>query len=131
MSVAVMKTKTETALVDGFGEIADTLPGGGSVKSARAAALARFAGNGLPHRRIEEWKYTDLKGLMKEALPVVVDGESKTTIADVIVAMGALGLTTHVSAVRRAGARPLLLAALLFAWLVIGGLAVNGLVGGW
>ena len=45
--------------------------------------------------------------------------------------MGALGLTTHVSAVRRAGARPLLLAALLFAWLVIGGLAVNGLVGGW
>ena len=46
-------------------------------------------------------------------------------------AMGALGLTTHVSAVRRAGARPLLLAALLFAWLVIGGLAVNGLVGGW
>ena len=46
-------------------------------------------------------------------------------------AMGALGLTTHVSAVRRAGARPLLLAALLFGWLVIGGLAVNGLVGGW
>lgn len=46
---------------------------------------------------------------------------------DVILAMamGALGLTTHVSAVRQAGARPLLLASMLFAWLVGGGALVN------
>ncbi len=36
-------------------------------------------------------------------------------------AMGALGLTTHVSAIRRAGVKPLALAALLFAWLNVGG----------
>ncbi|KPU95904.1 hypothetical protein APR50_03720 [Variovorax paradoxus] len=40
-------------------------------------------------------------------------------------AMAGLGLTTHVSAIRKAGARPLALAALLFAWLVVGGLAIN------
>ncbi|WP_043811280.1 putative sulfate exporter family transporter, partial [Rubrivivax gelatinosus] len=40
-------------------------------------------------------------------------------------AMAALGLTTHVSALRRAGARPLALAALLLVWLAVGGLAIN------
>lgn len=40
-------------------------------------------------------------------------------------AMAALGLTTHVSALRQAGARPMLLAALLAAWLVGGGLLIN------
>ncbi len=40
-------------------------------------------------------------------------------------AMAGLGLTTHVSAIRKAGFRPLALAALLFAWLVGGGLAIN------
>ncbi|HBN8537442.1 YeiH family protein [Pseudomonas aeruginosa] len=36
-------------------------------------------------------------------------------------AMAGLGLGTHLSAIRRAGLKPLLLAALLFAWLVLGG----------
>ena len=46
-------------------------------------------------------------------------------------AMGALGLTTHVSALRTAGVRPLALAAVLFAWLMGGGLAINAAVGTW
>ncbi len=40
-------------------------------------------------------------------------------------AMAALGLTTHASALRQAGLKPLLLAALLFGWLLTGGLAIN------
>jgi uncharacterized integral membrane protein (TIGR00698 family) len=40
-------------------------------------------------------------------------------------AMGALGLTTHVSAIRRAGIRPLLLGGVLFVWLVCGGALIN------
>ena len=40
-------------------------------------------------------------------------------------AMAALGLSTHVSAIRQAGFKPLLLAGLLFVWLLIGGVAVN------
>jgi uncharacterized integral membrane protein (TIGR00698 family) len=43
-------------------------------------------------------------------------------------AMAALGLTTHLSSVRRAGVRPLLLGGLLFAWLIAGGAAVNAAV---
>ncbi|WP_296556159.1 YeiH family protein [Pigmentiphaga sp.] len=45
------------------------------------------------------------------------------------IAMAALGLTTHVGAIRRAGMRPLLLAGLLFVWLVGGGALVNALIG--
>lgn len=43
-------------------------------------------------------------------------------------AMAALGLTTHLSSVRRAGMRPLLLGGTLFLWLVVGGAAVNAVV---
>jgi len=43
-------------------------------------------------------------------------------------AMGALGLRTHVGAVKQAGTRPLLLAAVLFAFLVVGGYGFNRLV---
>jgi uncharacterized integral membrane protein (TIGR00698 family) len=40
-------------------------------------------------------------------------------------AMGALGLRTHIGAIRQAGLRPLLLAAALFVFLVFGGYAIN------
>lgn len=45
-------------------------------------------------------------------------------------AMGALGLTTHLSAIRKAGIKPLLLGAVLFVWLVGGGALINSLVTG-
>ncbi|WP_313110324.1 YeiH family protein [Atlantibacter sp.] len=40
-------------------------------------------------------------------------------------AMAALGLTTHVSALKKAGAKPLVMALILFGWLMIGGGAIN------
>lgn len=40
-------------------------------------------------------------------------------------AMAALGVTTHVSALKKAGAKPLLMALMLFVWLIIGGGAIN------
>jgi len=43
-------------------------------------------------------------------------------------AMAALGLTTNVSAIKTAGFRPLALAALLFVWLIVGGLGINAAV---
>jgi uncharacterized integral membrane protein (TIGR00698 family) len=46
-------------------------------------------------------------------------------------AMAALGLTTHVSAIRKAGVKPLLLAATLFVWLIAGGLGINAAVSSW
>ena len=40
-------------------------------------------------------------------------------------AMAALGLTTHVSALKKAGAKPMLMALVLFIWLIVGGGAIN------
>ncbi|ROU09073.1 YeiH family protein [Lysobacter enzymogenes] len=40
-------------------------------------------------------------------------------------AMAALGLRTHIGAIRQAGAKPMLLAAILFATLTVGGYALN------
>ena len=40
-------------------------------------------------------------------------------------AMAGLGLSTHISAIRKAGMKPLALAALLFVWLTCGGLVIN------
>ena len=48
-----------------------------------------------------------------------------------VMAMAGLGLTTHVSAIRAAGIKPLALAALLFGWLIAGGFAINVLVESW
>lgn len=47
------------------------------------------------------------------------------------IAMGALGLCTHVSAIRKAGYKPLLLGGVLFAWLLLGGSLINRLVMAW
>ena len=43
-------------------------------------------------------------------------------------AMFALGLTTHISAIKQAGIKPLLLGAIMFGWLIVGGGAINVLV---
>ena len=57
--------------------------------------------------------------------PAIVSGAVEIDTVLLAMAMAALGLTTHVSAIRRAGVMPLLLAALLFAWLIFGGLAIT------
>jgi len=43
-------------------------------------------------------------------------------------AMASLGLTTHLSAIRQAGLKPMLLGSVLFLWLIIGGGAINRLI---
>ncbi len=49
------------------------------------------------------------------------------TIDTILLAMAmvALGLTTHISAIRQAGVKPLLLALFLFFWLTLGGVIIN------
>jgi uncharacterized integral membrane protein (TIGR00698 family) len=46
-------------------------------------------------------------------------------------AMAALGLTTHLSAIRQAGLKPMMLGCILFVWLIIGGGTINRLVENW
>ena len=68
--VKVMRTAAETALAQEFAQARARLPGGDAVAAQRAAAFDVFVKEGLPHRRVEEWKYTDLRALMREAKPL-------------------------------------------------------------
>jgi Fe-S cluster assembly protein SufD len=65
-----IKTAAETALAANFVAARCALPGAGAVAALREDAFARFESDGLPHRRVEEWKYTDLRALMREARPL-------------------------------------------------------------
>jgi Fe-S cluster assembly protein SufD len=65
----VVKTAVESALAEQFATALPRLPGGKAVAAMRTRALDTFAREGLPHRRIEDWKYTDLRALMREVLP--------------------------------------------------------------
>jgi Fe-S cluster assembly protein SufD len=68
--VRAMKTNAELALADAYASAKAALPGDGKVVALRDSAFRRFDAQGLPHRRIEEWKYTDLRALMREAKPL-------------------------------------------------------------
>jgi Fe-S cluster assembly protein SufD len=97
MNIAVMKSKVEQGLAEQFHQLAPQLPGSTAVQSARLAAFGRFSALGVPHRRIEEWKYTDLRSMMKEALPLALAADAAASVADLIVALGPLA---HVEAAR-------------------------------
>jgi Fe-S cluster assembly protein SufD len=56
------------------------LPGKGAIVALRDDAFRRFDASGLPHRRIEEWKYTDLRALMREAKPLAEPVGSKGVV---------------------------------------------------
>ena len=68
--VTIIKTAAETALAQEFAQARARLPGNGAVAAQRDAAFDVFAKEGLPHRRVEDWKYTDLRALMREAKPL-------------------------------------------------------------
>jgi Fe-S cluster assembly protein SufD len=70
MNVALAKTDTGRALSDVFAIARDRLPGVGEVADIRQQAFEAYERVGLPHRRIEDWKYTDLRVLMREVLPL-------------------------------------------------------------
>jgi Fe-S cluster assembly protein SufD len=70
MNVVLAKTDTGRALSDPFEIASGRLPGAGKVVEFRRQAFDVYERNGLPHRRIEDWKYTDLRALMREVLPL-------------------------------------------------------------
>jgi Fe-S cluster assembly protein SufD len=67
--ITPLRTAAETQLVEQFRAAKDHLPGDAAVAGRREAALAGFSRSGLPTRRNEAWHYTDLRALMREALP--------------------------------------------------------------
>jgi Fe-S cluster assembly protein SufD len=65
-----LKTAAEQGIGANYRAVRDSLPGSSAVAAKRDAAFAHFERFGLPHRRVEAWKYTDLRARMKEAAPI-------------------------------------------------------------
>jgi Fe-S cluster assembly protein SufD len=63
-------TAAEIGLADLFASVRESLPGGRDTGVIRSDAFDRFAAHGLPHSRIEAWKYTDLRRLVRDAKPL-------------------------------------------------------------
>ena len=70
MNLALAKTETGRALGEAFAVARARLPGAGRIADTRQQAFEAYERAGLPHRRIEDWKYTDLRVLMREVLPL-------------------------------------------------------------
>ncbi len=65
-----IRTAAESALAASFAAAKRALPGTAAIAALREDAFRRFEVDGLPHRRVEDWKYTDLRALMREAMPL-------------------------------------------------------------
>ncbi|MGL4439862.1 MAG: Fe-S cluster assembly protein SufD [Bosea sp. (in: a-proteobacteria)] len=78
--ITPMRSAAESALIDRFPVMKASLPG---LASAREDAFATFAAAGLPTRRNEAWKYTDLRAAMREAAPLA----AKPNAAEITVAL--------------------------------------------
>jgi Fe-S cluster assembly protein SufD len=64
--VRPIRTAAEMALADAFEVSRHRLPGDADFDAARARAIDQVIAAGLPNRRIEQWKYTDLRTLVRE-----------------------------------------------------------------
>ena len=69
MNIALAKTGGGRAVENIFTAARDRLPGTGKVADVRQQAFDAFERAGLPNRRLEDWKYTDLRALMPAVLP--------------------------------------------------------------
>lgn len=65
-----LKTDAEQALSAAYVAARGSLPGKGALATLREDAFRKFDASGLPHRRVEEWKYTDLRALMRNLYPL-------------------------------------------------------------
>ncbi|MFM9864524.1 MAG: Fe-S cluster assembly protein SufD [Micropepsaceae bacterium] len=76
--MAALETKAEaspeSALVALFAKVRGSLPGASWLQPLRAEALNRVTRDGLPHRRVEAWKYTDLKNKFPVGLDLANGG---------------------------------------------------------
>jgi Fe-S cluster assembly protein SufD len=68
MAIAIQKTAAETAYLESFDAGADWLA------AERQKGFDAFAVTGLPHRRMEDWKWTDLRQLIGKAYPPAKGG---------------------------------------------------------
>jgi Fe-S cluster assembly protein SufD len=90
LPVQQFRTKAEQELLDLFESAAPALPGARNdwVFGVRRKAIEAYGRLGLPHRRIEQWKYTDLRARLTEIYPLLEPGDLRLGDADLEGALG-------------------------------------------
>jgi FeS assembly protein SufD len=90
LPVQQFRTKGEQAYLDMFEQARDALPGARDpfVSGLRKKAIETYARLGLPHRRIEAWKYTDLRSRLTDAFPLLSAAGVAVSEAELSKALG-------------------------------------------
>jgi Fe-S cluster assembly protein SufD len=91
-------TEAEKALIDQFDKASENLPGAGQawMEEVRARAIQSFKNSGLPHRRLERWKFTDLRNMLGQMPPL-----AQNTQAPVLPQHDGVNVHTAFSSVER------------------------------
>jgi FeS assembly protein SufD len=92
LPVQQFRTKGEQAYLDMFEAAEKALPGARDpfVSGLRRKAIEAYGRLGLPHRRIEAWKYTDLRSRLTDAYPLLSAVGVAVGEADLSKALGAV-----------------------------------------
>jgi FeS assembly protein SufD len=92
LPVQQFRTKGEQAYLDMFEAAEKALPGARDpfVSGLRRKASEAYGRLGLPHRRIEAWKYTDLRSRLTDAYPLLSAVGVAVGEADLSKALGAV-----------------------------------------
>jgi Fe-S cluster assembly protein SufD len=95
MNVVLAKNETRHVVSEIFAGVRDHLPGTGKVADMREQSFAVFERAGMPHRRLEDWKYTDLRALMRDVLPLaaVPDANALKRAATALVSLPSVEAT--------------------------------------
>src|SRR5258708_15247316 len=67
--ITPLRTHAESQLIELFRTGGLALPGDAAIDARRRQAFDLFTASGLPSRRNEAWHYTDLRALMRDAMP--------------------------------------------------------------
>ena len=93
MAVEMLNTKAEQGFADHYEAVKPALPGADAAwaSALRTEAMGVYSAAGLPHRRIEEWKYTDLRSHLSEAFAPSPAAPPALTGEDIGRLLGGLG----------------------------------------
>ncbi len=84
------KTAAERGILDAFEGSSGSLPGNGWVSKVRGEAVAWLDAQGLPTRRVEAFKYTDLRERIKEVWAPLSGAAVEVSVAQLDTALGPL-----------------------------------------
>ena len=73
------RLEVETGFVTGHATARDSLPGTARLGEARDVAIKAFAEDGLPHRRIEDYRYFDLRQMLGKTGPLALAPQSSAS----------------------------------------------------